>query len=358
MPYDALFQSAAVGGIETPNRIFMAPLTRCRATPEHVPTPVMATYYAQRAAAGLIIAECTMVRPGMCSYYRMPGVFNDAQVEGWKAVTDAVHTAGGRILLQIWHGGRTSHALLNDGVEPVAPSAIRIESDGVHTPQGKVPFAMPRELTVAEIAGIVADFGAAARNAKRAGFDGIEIHGANGYLIDQFLRDGTNRRTDAYGGSLENRLRFLTEVLDAVIAEVGADRVGVRISPLNSYHEMLDSDPAALTAAVAKLLDSRKAAYLHVMRGDFFGVQTGDVLAAARNNYGGTLIANMGYTPEEADAAIREGKIDAVTFGHHFISNPDLVERVRRSIEFVEPDANTFYAGEERGYTDYPALAA
>jgi N-ethylmaleimide reductase len=299
-----------------------------------------------------------MVMPGNCSYHRMPGVFSDEQTEAWRGIVNAVHAQGGKMYLQLWHGGRTSHALLNGGVEPVAPSAIRIESDGVHTPQGKVPFAMPRELTAAEITGIVEAFGRAAANAKRAGFDGVEVHGANGYLIDQFLRDGSNKRSDAYGGGVTGRLRFLREVLESVVPAFGPTGTGLRISPLNSYHEMLDNNPVELTASVAKLADEFQLGYLHVMRGDFFSAQQGDVLTPARENFKGVLLANMGYTAAEADAAISNGQVDAVAFGHHYISNPDLPNRFRQGAAVVEPDTATYYTHDAKGYTDYPALAA
>lgn len=346
------------GAISAPNRIFMAPLTRCRADAEHVPTALMAEYYAQRAGAGLVIAEATMAMEGNSSFWMEPGIYSAAQVAGWKKVTDAVHAKGGRIFLQIWHGGRACHPLLNHGAQPVAPSAIPITGDEVHTPQGRKPYVEPRALRDDELPGIVAGFKKAAENAKAAGFDGVEIHGANGYLLDEFLRDGANKRTGPYGGSIENRARLLLEVTAAVCAVWGGDRVGLRLSPLNSYNSMIDSDPVALTSKVAAMINAFNLAYLHVMRGDFFSRQKGDVLTPARANYKGVLIANMGYSASEAGLAIAEGKVDAVAFGTPFLANPDLPARFKTDASLNAPDAATFYTPGPRGYTDYPALAA
>ncbi len=358
MSHAALFTPVTLGDLQLPNRIVMAPLTRCRADADHVPTDIMATYYGQRASAGLIIAEATMVMEGNSAFGgREPGIYSAAQVAAWKKVTDAVHAKGGKILLQLWHGGRACHSLLNNGAQPVAPSALRIENDETHTPQGKKPYEVPRALRDDELPGIVAGFRKAAENAKAAGFDGVEVHGANGYLLDEFLRDGSNKRTGPYGGPVENRARLLLEVTDAVIAIWGAGRVGVRISPLNSYNDMKDSDPVALTRHVATELNRRGIAFLHVMRGDCFGVQKGDVVTPARAAFKGAIMANMGYTPEEGAAAVAAGTLQAVCFGHHYISNPDLVERVRRGAALVEPDGKTFYSPGPAGYIDYPALA-
>ncbi len=348
-----LFSPVNLGDLVLPNRILMAPLTRCRADAEHVPTPMMATYYAQRASAGLLIAEATMIAEGNSAFWREPGIHSAAQVAGWKRVTDAVHVAGGRIVLQLWHGGRAAHPALNDGQQPVSASALAIQ-DSVNTPQGKLPYVMPRALADEEIPQVVAQFRTAAENAKAAGFDGVEVHGANGYLLDQFLRDGTNHRDGPYGGSLENRARLLLEVTDAVIGVWGAGRVGVRISPLNSYNDIADSDPVALTAHVARQLDSRRLAYLHVMRADFFGKQTGDVVSAARQNYQGNLVVNMGYGVEEASQVVGRGAAAAVAFGAVFIANPDLVERFANGWPLAQPDVATFYTQGEEGYTSYP----
>jgi N-ethylmaleimide reductase len=353
----SLFDPLKAGSLTLPNRILMAPLTRCRAEQGHVPGPLMAEHYAQRASAGLIIAEATMAMEGNSAFWMEPGIYNDAQVAGWRAVTDAVHAKGGRIFLQIWHGGRACHPLLNDGQQPVAPSPIAITGDEVHTPQGKQPYVTPRELQDHEIPGIIAGFQQAATNAKAAGFDGVEVHGANGYLLDEFLRDGANHRSGPYGGPLENRARLLLEVTEAVCGVWGSDRVGLRISPLNSYNSMKDSDPAGLTAWLARKLSGTGLAYLHVMRSDFLGQQQGDVITPARENFDGVLVANMGYSAEEADTAIKAGQVDAVAFGVPFLANPDLPERFRRRAPLNDPNPATFYSPGPAGYTDYPALA-
>ena len=341
-----------------PNRMFMAPLTRCRAEAGHVPGAVMAEYYAQRATAGLIIAEATMAMEGNSAFYAEPGIYNDAQVAGWKTVTNAVHGAGGKIFLQIWHGGRACHPLFNNGAQPVAPSALAITNDEVHTPEGKMPYAVPRELGDDEIPGIVAGFKKAAENAKAAGFDGVEVHGANGYLLDEFLRDGANKRTGPYGGPIENRARLLLEVIESVAGVWGADRVGVRVSPINSFNSMRDSDPIGLTSWLGNKLNEYGLAYWHVMRSDFLGEQSGDVMTAARAAYHGVLVGNMGYTTQEAAAAIAEKKVDAVAFGVPFLANPDLPARVEAGAELNTPDPTTFYSPGAKGYTDYPAMAA
>lgn len=356
MAHDALFSPLKLGALTLPNRILMAPLTRCRAEDGHVPGPLMAQYYAQRASAGLIIAEATMAMAGNSAFWREPGVYSPAQVKGWKRVTDAVHAAGGHIALQIWHGGRACHPLLNDGAAPVAPSAIPITDDEARTPQGKQPYVTPRELRDDEIPAIVAGFAQAARNAKAAGFDMVEVHGANGYLLDEFLRDGANKRSGSYGGPIENRARLTFEVLGAVIGVWGADRVGLRLSPLNSYNSMSDSDPVGLISYMAKELNRFGLAYLHVMRGDFFQQQTGDVMTPARAQFKGSLIGNMGYDADEADAAIRDGKLDAVAFGAAFLANPDLPARIRAGAPLNAPNPATFYTPGPEGYTDYPAM--
>lgn len=354
---DPLFTPLTLGGLELPNRIFMAPLTRCRADADHVPTDIMAEYYSQRASAGLIIAEATMVMEGHSAFAgHEPGIYSDAQIVAWRKVTDAVHAAGGRIFLQLWHGGRACHPFFNQGATPVSASAMAITGDEIHTPEGKKPYVTPRELQDEELPGVVEGFRKAALNAKVAGFDGVEIHGANGYLLDQFLRDGSNRRSGEYGGPVENRARLLLEVVDAVISVWGVGFVGVRLSPLNSFNAMQDSDPAGLTAYVATQLNQRGIAYLHLMRADFFGLQKGDVVSVAREAFQGALVGNMGYTAEEAAAAVEAGQLEAVAFGHTYVSNPDLVERIRTGAALAPPDEATFYTQEAKGYTDYPAL--
>ena len=352
---NTLFSPLKLGALTVPNRIFMAPLTRCRAGDEHIPNAMMAQYYAQRASAGLIIAEATMAIEGNSAFWKEPGVYSEAQVTGWKLITDAVHAAGGRIFLQIWHGGRACHPLLNRGAQPVAPSAIAIV-DEVRTPEGKKPYAVPREMRDDELPGIATGFKKAAQNALTAGFDGIEIHGANGYLLDEFLRDGSNKRSGPYGGSVENRARLTLEVLEAVCAVWGSERVGLRISPLSSYNSMIDSDPVGLSTWLANRLNDYHLAYLHVIRGDVYRQQGGDVLTPIREHYKGVLIGNMGYTAEEADRDISTGKVDAVAFGVSFLANPDLPARIITGAPLNEPNPATFYTFDAEGYTDYPTL--
>jgi N-ethylmaleimide reductase len=358
MPHTALFQSLQLGAFEVPNRIFMAPLTRCRAEAGHVPGAIMAEYYAQRASAGLIIAEATMVMEGNSAFYAEPGIYSEAQIAGWRQVTDAVHARNGKIFLQLWHGGRACPSSFNGGARPVAPSALAITNDEVHTPDGKKPYDIPRELRDEEIPAIVAGFKKAAENAKLAGFDGIEIHAANGYLIDEFLRDGSNKRTGPYGGPIENRARFLLEILEAVSSVWSSDRVGVRISPINSFNSMSDSDPVALATWLAKRLDTLRLAYLHVMRADLLGQRHADVLTPIRESFSGVIVSNMGYTAAEASDAISSGKIDAVAFGTGFLANPDLPARIRLQAELNTPNPATFYSLGPVGYTDYPPLAS
>ncbi|MFN5496344.1 MAG: alkene reductase [bacterium] len=352
-----LFSPLRLGSLEVPNRIFMAPLTRCRSEAGDVPGDLIATHYAQRASAGLLIAEATMAIANNCAFMGAPGVHSDAQVAGWRKTTDAVHAKGGRIYLQLWHGGRACHSRLNGGVQPVAPSAIAIEGGEIYTPDGPKPCETPRALRDDELPGIVDGFRRAAENAKRAGFDGVEVHGANGYLLDQFLRDGSNKRSGPYGGPVENRMRLMLEVVDAVAGVFTHGRVGLRISPLNSYNAMQDSDPAALTAALCDALSPRGLSYLHVMRADFLGKQHGDVLSVARRAFKGPLVANMGFTPDEAERAVETGAVDAIAFGTAFLANPDLPARIKAKAPLNAPDQSTFYMGGAKGYTDYPAMA-
>lgn len=352
----SLFEPVQLGELTLPNRLVMAPLTRCRAI-NHLPNDLMAEYYAQRAGAGLVITECTMVTAGTSAFGNDPGIYSPEQVEGWKKTTKAVHAAGGRIFMQIWHGGRACHPLLNDGREAVAPSAIAIDGE-TNTPQGMHPYTVPHELTKEEIAAIVQDFRRAAANAIAAGFDGVEIHGANGYLIDQFLRDSANRRSDEYGGSLENRARFLMEVLEAVTGEIGSERVGLRLSPLNSFNSMQESDPVAWTRYLAGHVNRFGLAYLHLMRADFFGVQQADVVPIAREHYHGHLMVNMGYSAEEAAEVVRNEFADSVAFGTAFLANPDLPARIKAGAALNTPDPDTFYTAGAEGYTDYPSMGA
>jgi N-ethylmaleimide reductase len=356
MTFTHLFTPLNLGALTLPNRMLMAPLTRCRADENHVPTALMAEHYSQRASAGLIIAEATAAMDGCSAFGAEPGIYNDAQVAGWKLVTDAVHAKGGQIVLQIWHGGRACHPLLNGGKVPVAPSAIAITNDEIHTPEGKFPYTVPRELTDEEIPTIITGFKAAAVNAKAAGFDGVEIHAANGYLLDEFLRDGSNQRGGAYGGSVENRARLLLEVLAATIEVWDSNRVGVRISPLNSFNSMIDRDPVATFSWFASKLNDYHLAYLHVMRADFMGIQQGDVMTPIRSIYQGSIVGNMGYGAEEAEAAISSGKLDAVAFGVPFLANPDLPTRFAKNAPLNAPDPTKFYSAGAEGYTDYAYL--
>ena len=354
---DHLFQPLQVGSLTLPNRILMAPLTRCRADRNHVPTALMAEHYAQRASAGLIIAEATMVMEDHCAFQTEPGIYNGAQIAGWRTVTEAVHTKGGRIFLQLWHGGRACHPLLNNGAQPISASPLAITNDSTHTSEGKQNYVVPRELRDDELPAIVEGFKIAAVNAKAAGFDGIEIHGANGYLLDQFLRDGCNKRKGLYGGSIENRARLLLEVLAAVSGVWGSDRVGLRLSPISSFNSMGDSDPVALACWLASRLNECHLAYLHLIRGDVMGELQGEVLVPVRERYQGVLVANLRYTAAEATAAIGSGQVDAVAFGTAFIANPDLPERIQLGAPLNTPVPTTFYKGGPVGYTDYPFLA-
>lgn len=357
MNHPNLFRPLTLGALTLPNLILMAPLTRARADEGHVPNDMMARHYSDRAGAGLIIAEATMAMKGHSAFISEPGIHSETQVAGWKKVTDAVHNKGGRIFLQIWHGGRACHPLLNDSRQPVAPSAIAITNDESHTPEGKKPYEVPRALEDNELPEIVAGFREAASNAKKAGFDGIEVHGANGYLLDSFLRDSANHREGLYGGSFENRSRLLLEVIDAVTEVWGSDRVGVRISPLNTYNSMKDSDPVGLYTYLAGELNKRQLAYLHLMRADFLGEQEGDIVTPMRQAYQGNLVTNMGYSAEEADLEIEAGHLDAVAFGTAFLANPDLPERFAQGAPLNDPDPTTFYSPGPEGYNDYPTLA-
>ncbi|MGR0279379.1 alkene reductase [Marinomonas dokdonensis] len=351
-----LFTPTTLGDLQLPNRFIMAPLTRGRAV-GHQPNALMAEYYGQRASAGLLITECTMVSENTSSFGNDPGIYNSAQIEGWKLTTDAVHQAGGRVFLQIWHAGRAAHPLLNGGKPCVAPSAIAID-DETHTPEGKKPYTLPHALTVAEIDEIVEDFRQGAINAKAAGFDGVEVHGANGYLIDQFLRDSSNQRTDEYGGSFENRARFLNRILAAVTEVFGSGRVGLRLSPLNSFNSMKDSNPVEWVRYLATHLNQFDLAYLHVMRADFFGLQQAEVISVARAAYQGHLMVNMGYNAEEANQTLQAKQADSVAFGTAFLANPDLPARVKAGHALNVPDQETFYTTDAKGYTDYPYMSA
>jgi N-ethylmaleimide reductase len=360
---NTLFTPARLGPYTLSHRVVMAPLTRMRSEVGDVPGDLMVEYYTQRASAGgLIISEATPVSVRGYGYAGAPGIYADRQIEGWKRVTDAVHARGGRIVMQLWHVGRQSHVDLQPhGEAPVAPSAIR--ADGyAYTRNGEVEFSMPRALELHEIPPIIEEFRAGAERALRAGFDGVEIHGANGYLPDQFLQDGSNTRTDGYGGPIQNRARFMLEVTDAAISVWGADRVGVRLAPSGTYGLMSDSDPRATFGYVTKQLDRRGIAYLHVIEPRIKGIELIDAAQAPiaaqhlRPKFSGTLIVAGGFTKESAETILATGDADLVAFGRYFISNPDLPERFRRHLPLNRYDRSTFYGGDGHGYTDYPAL--
>ncbi|MDD5242280.1 MAG: alkene reductase [Sulfuricella sp.] len=352
-----LFTPLQIGSLTLSSRIAMAPLTRNRAGAGNVPQAMNVEYYRQRASAGLIITEGAQISATAVGYPATPGIHSAEQIAGWKQVTDAVHSRSGRIFLQLWHCGRVSHPSLQpDGILPVAPSAIQLAGE-TFTYQGSQPFVTPRALATADLPAIVADYRKAAQNCVEAGFDGVEIHAANGYLIDQFIRDGSNRRTDAYGGSLENRSRLLLEVTAAVTQIWGAERVGVRFSPINSFNGMHDSDPQKTFDYMAAALNAFDLAYLHGMELDFGPDQPAFDFARFRNCFKGRYMANGGYDQTRASAALASGYADLVAFGALFIANPDLPERFARNAPLNTPDQSTFYGGDEKGYTDYPALS-
>ena len=352
-----LFRPGRLGDLTLPNRVIMAPLTRNRAGRDGVPGPLNVAYYRQRASAGLIITEATDISPQARGYPDTPGIYSRDQVEGWRRVTEAVHAAGGRIFLQIWHTGRISHPSLQPGgALPVAPSALRPAGESM-TYEGMLPFVTPRALETEEIPGIAAAFRQAAVNAEAAGFDGVEIHAANGYLLDQFLRDGSNRRDDAYGGGVEKRARLLLEVVAAASEVLGAGRVGVRLSPLNSFNDIRDGDPQGTFLRVADLLAPLGLAYLHVVEGDMTGRENAELdHGRLREAFAGPYIGNNGYDRARAIEAIAGGQAEFVAFGSLFLANPDLPERFRRDAPLNTPIRETFYGGDGRGYTDYPFL--
>jgi N-ethylmaleimide reductase len=351
--FKPLFQPYRLGNIELTNRLVMAPMTRSRALEHNVPNPLAATYYAQRASAGLIVSEATQVSPQGVGYIRTPGIHSADQVAGWIKVTEAVHRAGGKIFLQLWHVGRISHPDFHGGELPVAPSAIAAAGQ-VFTAKGPQQMVTPRALTLAELPGIVEQFRRGAENAKAAGFDGVELHGANGYLLDQFLRDGTNRRTDAYGGTVENRARLPIEVAKAVIDVWGADRVGYRISPNGTFNSMSDTNPLQTFSYLAEQLSKLGVVYLHVVDPVADGAKRASPLLRRRFNR--TYIVNGGFDLDSANAAMRGGEADLVAFGTRFLANPDLPQRYRIDASLNVPDQATFYAGEDKGFTDYPSL--
>lgn len=359
-----LFEKTRFGSIELANRIVMAPLTRMRSSqPGNVPNALMARYYSQRASAGLIISEATQISQQGQGYPGTPGIHTPEQTEGWKLVTNAVHNAGGKIVLQLWHVGRISHRSHQPGQGlPVAPSAIK-PSGGIYSADWKpVSFETPRALETSEIPGIIEDFRRGAMNAKHAGFDGVEVHGANGYLLDQFLQDGSNQRTDQYGGSIENRARLLLEVIDAAVSVWGEDRVGVRLSPYGTFNDMSDTDPVKLFTYVFGKLSERGIAYVHVIQprssgaggGDSVVQNVPDTAELFRSAFKGAFLSAGGFNAESAKEVVEAGLADAVVFGRFFISNPDLPRKIKEGVAFTPYDRSTFYGGSEKGYTDYP----
>lgn len=355
----SLFEPAKVGSVDVSNRVFMAPLTRNRANAQGVPSPLAAEYYAQRASGGLLISEATQISPQGKGYLDTPGIHSDEQVAAWKKITAAVHEKGGKIFLQLWHVGRISHTSLQpEGAAPVAPSAIRAKAQ-TFTADGFVDVSEPRALILEEIQGVIRDYEIAAKNAMKAGFDGVEVHGANGYLLDQFLHDGSNKRTDQYGGSAENRVRLLREVVEVVVAAVGADKVGVRLSPTGSFNDVRDSDPLSVFGLAIEKLNGYGLAYLHMVE-KFPGIendnQDAKTIKDLRALWKGFYIANGGFDADSAKAIIESGYADAIAFGRPFIANPDLPKRLEIGAALNEPDQSTFYGGGAKGYTDYPFL--
>jgi N-ethylmaleimide reductase len=354
-----LFDSLNVGSFQTENRIFMAPMTRGRAKPDGTPTDIMPTYYRQRSAAGLIITEGTFVSKQGVGWVNAPGIFTDEHEAAWKPVTDAVHAEGGRIFCQLWHMGRVTHPDFENG-QPVGPSAIAAQGK-THTPSGKKDYVEPRALDADELPGIFNDYRQAGARAIAAGFDGIEIHGANGYLVDQFIRDGPNQRSDSYGGSIENRWRFPLEIVSALVSEIGADKTSIRLSPSNPYNTMHDSTPVETYSYGAEELAKHGLAYVHLVEARAGMLHNGEapvVHPHMRKRLGTTpLILNGGYDLVSGNAAIDEGLCDAVSYGATFLANPDLVARFQaNSSEFNKPDFATLYSPGEKGYTDYPTL--
>jgi len=354
-----LFDPCTLGALTLANRVVLAPLTRNRAGAGLVPSEFAATYYSQRASAGLLIAEATQISQQGQGYQDTPGIYSQAQIDGWRKVTDAVHEKGGRIFLQLWHVGRVSHTdLQENGAAPVAPSAIRAVTK-TFVNNGFVDVSEPRALETSELPGIVKDFRQAAANAIAAGFDGVEIHGANGYLLDQFIKDGSNVRTDAYGGSIENRARLLLEVTAAVVEEIGAERTGIRISPVSPTNGVSSSDPQAQFDYIVEQLDALGIVYLHVVEGATGGPR--DVapfdFGALRRRFKNTYLANNGYDLDLATSRLAEDKADLFAFGRPFIGNPDLVERLKTGAPLAAFDPTTLFGGGATGYIDYPALA-
>ena len=354
----ALFDPMTLKGLQLSNRMVMAPLTRGRAGVQRTANALMAEYYGQRAGAGLIIAEATAISPQGYGWVGSPGIYTPAHVAGWKGVTDAVHGRGGRIFLQLWHLGRVTHPDFLEGQTPVGPSAI-IPAGDVYTPTGKKSHVLPRAMTREEIASTVRDYAQAAVRAREAGFDGVEIHAANGYLIDQFIRDGSNRRSDEYGGSIQNRLRFLLEVVEAVTQAWSGERTGIRVSPISSFNDMRDSMPGETFTQAATALNRFGLAYLHVVEQlpqDARSPPRARIAPQLRAAFDGALILNDGYDAETGTAALETGEADLIAYGRSFLANPDLVERFRKGAALNKLDVRTLYTDGAKGYTDYPRL--
>jgi N-ethylmaleimide reductase len=351
-----LFTPLQVGDISLPNRIVMAPMTRARAGSTHIPNDMMVDYYSQRASSGLMMTECTMVDAHACAFMGEGGIYSPAHVAGWRRVTDAVHAKGGRIFMQIWHPGRAAHSLLNDGEQPVCSSPVAIRDSETKTQDGRKPYEVPRALRTEEIPRYVDMFRLASKNAQLAGFDGVQLHGAHGYLIDNFLRDGVNARTDAYGGSVENRARFLLEVTDAAIGIWGSGRVAVRISPLVSYNDMTENQPETLVTYVAKELSRRTIAFLEIRHDSHTLPHEQTILTVARRHFHGVLMTNGSYTRETGDATVARGAADAIVYGRPYIANPDLVERYAKHAPLNAVNSDRLYGGGPDGYSDYPTL--
>jgi N-ethylmaleimide reductase len=371
VPTELLFQPVRLGRYNLPHRMVMAPLTRSRARqPGNVPSALNACYYAQRTSAALIVTEATQVSQQGQGYAWTPGIHSREQIEGWRLVTDAVHKAGGLIFLQLWHVGRISHPSLQpDGMLPVAPSAIKPRGEAfIENENGEgelVPFVTPRALQIEEMPYIVQQYARGSRNALEAGFDGVEVHGANGYLLDQFINSSTNRRTDAYGGAIENRMRLLIEVVEAVSDVWGQDRVGVRLSPLGTFNDMGDDDPETTFGHVAEKINGSALAYLHIVNPAVAAIEKGiepdpgalRMLELIRERYRGTLIIAGGFDYDTAEGWLQQGKADLIAFGRKFLANPDLPERFRSGASLNADDPSTYYGGGAKGYTDYPTLA-
>ncbi|MBE0439928.1 MAG: alkene reductase [Gammaproteobacteria bacterium] len=361
MAFDLLFSEKKLGALTLPHRIVMAPLTRSRSSqPGDIPNDLNVEYYKQRASAALIITEATQISPQGKGYAYTPGIHSPEQIAGWKKITDAIHQQGGHVFMQLWHVGRVSHSILQaDGQLPVAPSALAVTEGQAFTETGMLDFETPRALETGEISGIVDQYRQAALNAKQAGFDGVEIHAANGYLLEQFLKDGTNKRTDRYGGSVENRVRIVLEVTQAVTDVWGSDRVGIRLSPTGTFNSMTESDPFGLYSHLIEQLNPFNLAYIHLVERFGISKEADDNdfdFVHLRKLFNGAYIANGGYSGETAEQSLTANESDFIAFGVPFIANPDLPARIQKGAELNTPDFDTFYGGDAKGYTDYPAL--